>query len=96
MERGRPASEQRQRQRPPRQPRDSGERGLADLVGGGGSQLGVSGALRGIGVASDKRNSAIPDVPTVKGVPLVRLRIQLTCQPPATNLRAAAAPIHDR
>jgi hypothetical protein len=35
------------RQRPPRQPRDSGERGLADLVGGGRSQLGVSGALRG-------------------------------------------------
>ena len=35
------------RQRPPRQSRDSGERGLADLVGGGRSQLGVSGALRG-------------------------------------------------
>jgi hypothetical protein len=27
--------------------RDSGERGLRDLVGGGQSQLGVSGALRG-------------------------------------------------
>lgn len=35
------------RQRPPRQSRDAGERGLADLVGGGRSQLGVSGALRG-------------------------------------------------
>ena len=28
-------------------PRDSGERGLRDLVGAGRSQLGVSGALRG-------------------------------------------------
>jgi len=35
------------RQRPSRPPRDLGERGLADLVGGGRSQLGVSGALRG-------------------------------------------------
>jgi hypothetical protein len=35
------------RQRPPRQVRDAGERGLADLVGGGRSQLGISGALRG-------------------------------------------------
>ena len=35
------------RQRPARQQRDSAERGLADLVGGGRSQLGVSGALRG-------------------------------------------------
>jgi hypothetical protein len=35
------------RQRSPRQPRDPGEHGLADLVGGGRSQLGVSGALRG-------------------------------------------------
>jgi hypothetical protein len=35
------------RQRSPRQSRDPAERGLADLVGGGRSQLGVSGALRG-------------------------------------------------
>ncbi|MEP7179463.1 MAG: hypothetical protein ABI775_10265 [Pseudonocardiales bacterium] len=35
------------RQRPPRHARDRGERGLTDLVGGGRSQLGVSGALRG-------------------------------------------------
>jgi hypothetical protein len=35
---------------PPRRrrpPRESGERGLRDLVGAGSSQLGVSGALRG-------------------------------------------------
>jgi hypothetical protein len=35
------------RQRGPRQPREPGEHGLADLIGGGRSQLGVSGALRG-------------------------------------------------
>lgn len=35
------------RRRSQRQARDSGERGMPDLVGGGESQLGVSGALRG-------------------------------------------------
>ena len=36
------------KQRRPRRPgRDSGEGGLQELVGGGRSQLGVSGALRG-------------------------------------------------
>jgi hypothetical protein len=33
--------------RKPRPPRDTGERGLRDLIGAGPSQLGVSGALRG-------------------------------------------------
>ena len=40
------AAPQRRRQQP-RQLRDPGERGLHELVGGGTSQLGVSGALRG-------------------------------------------------
>ncbi|PZS15016.1 MAG: hypothetical protein DLM57_13525 [Pseudonocardiales bacterium] len=35
------------RRRPPRSSHDQAERGLRDLVGGGRSQLGVSGALRG-------------------------------------------------
>ncbi|MEP7177953.1 MAG: hypothetical protein ABI775_02580 [Pseudonocardiales bacterium] len=35
------------RQRPPRQSGEPSERGLADLVGAGRSQLGVSAALRG-------------------------------------------------
>jgi hypothetical protein len=42
-----PAPPAPKRPRPPRQTREPGERGLADLVGGGRSQLGVSGALRG-------------------------------------------------
>ncbi|HEV7193096.1 MAG TPA: hypothetical protein VGN35_07790 [Jatrophihabitantaceae bacterium] len=43
-------SDERGRRRAPRKrgaPRDSGDRGLRDLVGSGPSQLGVEGALRG-------------------------------------------------
>jgi hypothetical protein len=43
-----PPTESRPRRgRPTQSSRDSGERGLRDLVGAGHSQLGVSGALRG-------------------------------------------------
>ena len=41
-----PASSQRPVKRRQRDPRDTAERGLRDLVGAGSSQVGVSGALR--------------------------------------------------
>ena len=41
--------------------------------------------VRGLRIAGAL--TEVPEVPTVNGVPLVRLRIQLTCQPP-TSLAA--------